>query len=525
MRIALAQFNPTLGDIESNATDILEAAGIAQEEDVDLLVLPPHALTGWPLEGLAEHLPFLDAVREQLTAIAEQAPVALLMAETCAQEFDGLDVAATEIFVLENSMANSLGCPELALPDESFGIDFGCDGISICLEDHFDEPEAEEGDTVLLEMCCDSFDDAFALPAARGKLERLQELARESGRFVAYLNLTGAADGTVFGGGSCVLTPAGELIGSCSACKQEIIAFDTKPLEEPEVLDPHEQLLDETELIWNSAVMATRDYMNKNGFADAVVGLSGGIDSAVVAAIAADAIGGQYVHGVLMPSKYSSAGSVDDSIKLAANLGIETVKIPIEDAVSCLHEVLAPACGGAVEGLAAENLQARIRTVYLMTLSNTHGWMVLNTGNKSEAAMGFSTLYGDTAGAFAPIGDLYKTQVYELARWRAAQGASIPQECIDKEPSAELYEGAKDADRLPPYEQLDAVLAAHIEAGMGAAELKAEGFDAALVERVLKTVTRNEYKRRNEPAAPHLGGIALTGQRCWPVSNGWTDRG
>ena len=139
--------------------------------------------------------------------------------------------------------------------------------------------------------------------------------------------------------------------------------------------------------------------------------------------------------------------------------------------------------------------------------------------------MGFSTLYGDTAGAFAPIGDLYKTQVYELARWRAAQGASIPQECIDKEPSAELYEGAKDADRLPPYKQLDAVLAAHIEAGMGAAELKAEGFDAALVERVLKTVARNEYKRRNEPAAPHLGGIALTGQRCWPVSNGWTDRG
>ncbi|MGN0072491.1 MAG: NAD(+) synthase [Coriobacteriales bacterium] len=525
MRIALAQFNPKLGDIESNATDILEAAAIAKEEDVDLLVMPPHALTGWPLDGLAEHPPFLDAVREQLSSIAEQAPVALLMAETTAQDFEGLDVAATELFVLENSMPNSLGCPELALPDESFGIDFGCDGISICLEDHFEEPVAEEGDTVLLELCCDTFDSPYALPAARGKLERLQELARESGRFVAYLNLTGAADATVFAGGSCVLTPAGELIGSCSACKQELISFDTKPLEEPELLDAQEQLVDETELIWNSAVMATRDYMNKNGFADAVIGLSGGIDSAVVAAIAADAIGGQYVHGVLMPSKYSSTGSVDDSVLLAANLGIETVKISIEQPVETFHQVLAAPCGGEVAGLAAENLQARIRTVYLMALSNAHGWMLLNTGNKSEAAMGFSTLYGDTAGAFAPLGELYKTQVYELARWRAAQGPSIPQACIDKEPSAELYEGARDADRLPPYELLDTVLAAHIEAGMGARELKEEGFDPKLVDRVLKTVARNEYKRRNEPIAPQLGGVALSTMRCWPVTNGWTDRG
>ncbi|MGN0037919.1 MAG: NAD(+) synthase [Coriobacteriales bacterium] len=525
MRIALAQFNPALGDLEGNATDILEAAGIAQEEDVDLLVLPPHALTGWPLEGLCEHLPFLEAVRRQLQELAEQAPVALLMAETTVQEFHGLDVAATEIFVLENSMANSLGCPELALPDESFGIDFGCDGISICLEDHFEGVVAEEGDTVLLEMCCDVFDDLEALPVARGQLERLQELARESGRYVAYLNLTGGQDSTVFAGGSCVLTPAGELIGSCSACRQEIISFDTKPLDAPEVLDAEALVQDELELIWNSAVMATRDYMNKNGFADAVIGLSGGIDSAVVAAIAADAIGGRYVHGVLMPSRYSSAGSVDDSLELARNLGIETVRIGIEEPVGAFHESLAAPCGGAVEGLAAENLQARVRAVYLMTLSNAHGWMVLNTGNKSEAAMGFSTLYGDTAGAFAPIGDLYKTQVYELARWRAAQGPSIPQACIDKAPSAELYEGARDEDRLPPYDLLDTVLAAHIEGGMGAADLKGEGFDPQLVGDVLKAVRRNEYKRRAEPIAPHFGGVALTEQRCWPITNKWCDRG
>lgn len=526
MRIALAQFNPKLGDIESNATEMLEAAQIAQEEyDVDIVIFPPHALTGWPLDGLADHEPFMRAVRAQVDELAQKAPLVMLLAETCLQEFDDATLPATELFVLDNASANSLGCPELSLPDESFGIDFGCDGISICLEDHFDEVVAEEGDTVLLELCADTFGEPCALPAARGRLGRLQDLAREANRFVAYLNLTGAADGEVFAGGSCVVTPAGQLIGSCSGCKQELLAFDTKPLEAPEALDLQEQLEDERSLMWSAAVMATRDYMNKNGFADCVIGLSGGIDSAVTAAIAADAIGGQYVHGVLMPSKYSSEGSVADALQLAKNLGIETVTIPIGDAVESLHGILGPACGGAVEGLAAENLQARIRTLYLMTLSNAHGWMLLNTGNKSEAAMGFSTLYGDTAGAYAPLGELYKTQVYELARWRAEQGPSIPEACITKAPSAELYEGAKDQDRLPPYDQLDALLKAHVEEGMGATELKGAGFDPAMVEQVLRTVARNEFKRRNEPVGPCLGGVALTGERSWPITNGWVDRG
>ena len=521
MRISLAQINPTLGDLEGNAASMLEAARNAREDDVDLVAFPPHALTGWPLQGLAEHPAFLEEVRTKIDFLAAEAPLAMLIAETCLCDCGEYELPGTELFVLENKTANSLGCPDYPKPGETFGIDRGCDGISISVGEHFYEPVAEESDTVLLELCCDVFDDFEALPAARGQLERLQELARESGRFVAYLNLTGGQDSAVFAGGSCVLTPEGELIASCSACRQEVVSFDTKPLEAPEPLDPAALEQDELELIWNSAVMATRDYMNKNGFADAVIGLSGGIDSAVVAAIAADAIGGQYVHGVLMSSRYSSQGSVDDALELASNLGIETVKIGIEEPVEAFHQVLAAPCGGEVSGLAAENLQARVRAVYLMELSNAHGWMVLNTGNKSEAAMGFSTLYGDTAGAFAPIGDLYKTQVYELARWRAAQGPSIPQACITKAPSAELYEGARDEDRLPPYETLDAVLAAHIEAGMGAAELKGEGFEPALVDEVLKTVARNEYKRHSEPVAPHFGGVALTEQRSWPITNRW----
>lgn len=524
MRIALAQMNPTVGDLDSNAAKILEAAQFAAEDDVDLVVFPAHALTGWPLDGLAYSDAFLADVRATLEDIAEKAAAHLLLSAPRAVELcEGFAEPLEELIVVDNHALNSLGFPQVAAEDESFGVDFGCDGVSICFDDHFDEVIAEEGDTVLLEMCADTFDNPYALPAAKGELERIVELARESGRFVAYVNMTGASDATVFAGGSCIVTPQGDLIAACSSCKQEIVTFDTKPLDAPEPIDFDDAREDANELMWNALVMATRDYMNKNRFSDALVGLSGGIDSAVVAAIVADAIGGEHVHAVLMPSKYSSDGSVQDALELARNHGMETLKLPINEPVESLHQVLGAACGGAVQGLAAENLQARIRTVYLMTLSNAHGWMLLNTGNKSEAAMGFSTLYGDTAGAYAPIGDLYKTQVYELARWRAAQGPSIPEACIVKAPSAELYEGAKDSDRLPEYGLLDTVLAAHIEGEMGAAQLVEQGFEPAIVNDVLRAVQRNEYKRRMEPMAPHLGGVALNAQRSWPVTNGWVD--
>ena len=205
------------------------------------------------------------------------------------------------------------------------------------------------------------------------------------------------------------------------------------------------------------------------------------------------------------------------------NLGITCDVIPITGPLEAFERVLAQACEGSVDGLAAENLQARVRTVELMTIANSHGWLMLNCGNKSEAAMGFSTLYGDTAGAFAPIGDIYKTEVYELAQWRNTHDAVIPQSAIDKEPSAELYEGARDIDRLPPYDKLDELLEAHIEDEMGAAELIEAGFDPELVETVLKTVQANEYKRRSEPIAPHVLGRSFTRDRAWPITNGWVD--
>lgn len=270
-------------------------------------------------------------------------------------------------------------------------------------------------------------------------------------------------------------------------------------------------------------VNALKGFMDDAGFSDVVIGLSGGMDSSLVAVMCADALGADRVHGVLMPGPYSTDHSVDDALDLARNLGIRTRTVSIAEPYRAFEAALAEACGGKLSGLAAENTQARCRMVCLMALSNAYGWMLVNTGNKSEAMMGYSTLYGDTAGAFAPIGDIYKTEVYELAEWRNTHETRIPQAIIDKEPSAELYEGARDIDRLPPYEQLDKLLEAHVEGEMGAAEAIEAGFDPELVATVFKTVQANEYKRRSEPIAPHVLGTSFTKDRAWPITNGWVD--
>jgi len=225
----------------------------------------------------------------------------------------------------------------------------------------------------------------------------------------------------------------------------------------------------------------------------------------------------------MMPSKVSSEGSVTDSRELAANLGISVEKVSIKKPLEAFDAALKGACEGKLEGLALENIQSRIRTVYLMAIANTYGWILLNTGNKSEAAMGFSTLYGDTAGAFAPIGDVYKTRVYELARWRNQQGLVIPREILTKAPSAELYEDARDSDRLPEYDVLDRILAAHVEGGKDLAGLVAAGFDRSLCDDVLRTVRACEFKRRQEPLAPEIS-VRSFERRAWPITCAFVDR-
>jgi NAD+ synthase (glutamine-hydrolysing) len=283
-----------------------------------------------------------------------------------------------------------------------------------------------------------------------------------------------------------------------------------------------ERLTEEAE-VYQALVTGTRDYVRKNGFADVVIGLSGGIDSSLVALVAVDALGAEHVHGVAMPSRYSSEGSLGDAEILAANLGIELMVIPIEPAHLSFSEMLRPVLSSAEPGLTEENLQSRIRGVILMALSNEKGWLVLTTGNKSEAAVGYSTLYGDTAGGFAVIKDVAKTAVYRLCRWRDSSGTSVvlPPDVLTKPPSAELRPEQRDDQSLPPYDILDPVLLAYVEDDMTAAELIDAGYDEELVRRVVRLVDLAEYKRRQTPPGVRVTPKAFGRDRRMPITNGY----
>jgi NAD+ synthase (glutamine-hydrolysing) len=274
--------------------------------------------------------------------------------------------------------------------------------------------------------------------------------------------------------------------------------------------------------VWSALCLGTGDYVTKNRFSDVVIGLSGGIDSSVVAMVAADALGPDHVTGVLMPSRYSSDHSITDAEALAANLGIRAMIVPIEDVHRSFLELLAEPFTGTQPGLAEENLQARIRGTILMSLSNKFNWMVLTTGNKSEMATGYSTLYGDMAGGFAPLKDVEKTLVYRLARWRNREGIVIPENVLDKPPSAELAPGQVDADSLPPYDVLDPILEGYVEGDRSVTELEAAGSDPATVRRVARLVDRSEYKRRQAPPGVRVSPKAFGKDRRLPITNGWT---
>ena len=275
------------------------------------------------------------------------------------------------------------------------------------------------------------------------------------------------------------------------------------------------------EEVWSALVLATRAYVHKNGFDEVVIGLSGGVDSSLVAAIAVDALGAKCVHGISMPSRYSSQGSEDDAKQLALNLGIDFSTIPIEPAHAAFTEMLDPSFSGLAPDLTEENLQSRIRGVILMALSNKRAWLVLTTGNKSETSVGYSTLYGDTAGGFAILKDCPKLLVYELCRWRNAQEASewIPESSISKPPSAELRPNQTDDESLPPYELLDGLLEAYVEQDQTADELLSQGYDSAIVEQITRLVDLAEYKRRQSPPGPRISEKAFGKDRRLPITN------
>lgn len=526
MRIAVAQINPRVGDLTGNMDRMLDYVRRAAEQDVDLVVFGAGSLTGAQIGGLADSHTFLEDAHAHLRAFANAAPIPALVSCVSVNELDEDSlVVVPEIYMAGDGHLETLGAPALLETDVVPVIEVAGGNIAILFDAHFEPGTELKNVDVLVEMNCEIFGDPGAAPAARGELRQFSAIASECGAYLVSANQCGAADTEIFSGNSTVTAPNGSLMHASPVDAEDLFVFDTSPAAVHEVQQRPAVELSTPEIVWRALVVATKDYVLKNGFTDVIIGVSGGIDSAVVTTIAVDALGPDHVHGVAMPGPYSSEHSLSDAQELACNLGIELQVLSIEKPLDAFFETLAEPCGGKVDGLAAENLQARVRTVELMTMANSHDWLMLNCGNKSESAMGFSTLYGDTAGAFAPIGDIYKTEVYELAEWRNNIAPVIPTAIIEKEPSAELYENARDIDRLPPYDQLDQLLEECIEEELGAEEAIANGFDPELVRTVYRAVQANEYKRRSEPIAPHVLGRSFSEGRSWPLTNGWVDPG
>jgi NAD+ synthase (glutamine-hydrolysing) len=351
--------------------------------------------------------------------------------------------------------------------------------------------------------------------------EMLCQRARDNELWLAYCNLVGGQDELVFDGRSVIISPAGEVVARGASFAEDLVIADFTPGAKLGASGDLAPVMGPEQEVYEAIKLGLGDYARKNGFTDVVFGLSGGIDSALVAAIAADALGAEHVHGVLMPSRYSSPGSVSDSLELAEALGINTLQLPVEEPFRAFLGTLEPAFEGREPDVAEENLQARVRGTLVMGLSNKFGWLPLATGNKSELAVGYSTLYGDMVGGFAPIKDVLKTRIYDLAKWRNAQGDSavIPQAIIDKAPSAELRPDQKDADSLPPYPVLDAILKHYVEKDDSRDDIVAMGFPAPIVERVIRMTDMAEYKRRQGPVGVKITQKAFGKDRRMPITN------
>jgi NAD+ synthase (glutamine-hydrolysing) len=597
LRIALAQVNATVGDLDGNAELIVAWTRRAAGRGARVVVFPEMMLTGYPVEDLALRASFVEASIETLHAVAARL------------EAEGLGGIAVVTGYLDRrtDLAARTGLPAGA-PQDAAALIYGGRVVITSAKHHlpnygvFDEfryfvpgdtlpvfriPTADgQSVEVAIAICEDLWQDGGpvsvcrrsgagllvvpnASPYERGKdgvrLDLVVRRAREAGSALAYANMVGGQDELVFDGDSILVTADGTLVARGPQFTEALVVADLDLPAAPPGEVPGDQPVDAQDgtvitikrvtlpdagaaradrpedaegpfwprlpdpaEVYAALVTGVRDYVNKNGFRSAILALSGGIDSALTATIAVDAIGADNVYVVLMPSRYSSEHSVSDAEDLVKRQGVHAVTIPIASVVDAFVKELAPA-GFPETGLPAENLQARVRGVVLMGLSNADGHLVLTTGNKSELAAGYSTLYGDSAGGFAPIKDVFKTMVWELARWRNAEAARhgmtppIPENSITKPPSAELAPGQLDTDSLPPYEVLDALLDDYVEKDMGSAELIAAGHDPALVERVLRMVDAAEYKRRQYPPGPKISQKNFGRDRRLPITNRWRE--
>jgi NAD+ synthase (glutamine-hydrolysing) len=529
MRVALAQIDVVVGDITGNAERVLAALAEGERVAADLVIAPELTLTGYPPEDLLAKTHFIE---ENLDALER-------IASACTSTSALIGFVERSDGVLHNAAAlcregriarvyRKRLLPNYGVFDEERYFEPGqgvlvaeIEGLAVSptiCEDIWMPGIAAEvagaGASLLVNISASPFH------AGKGvdREAMLRVRAADNGVWLAYCNLVGGQDELVFDGRSALISPAGEVVARAASFAEDFIVADIPPAGAPLELRV-EPMPSGAEEIYGALCLGLGDYVRKNGFTDVVIGLSGGIDSALTAAVAADALGPDRVHGVTMPSRYSSAGSVEDSHALAANLGIECIELPIEGPFSAMLDTLQPLFEGRPADVTEENLQARVRGTLLMALSNKFGWLVLATGNKSELSVGYSTLYGDMVGGFAPLKDVFKTRVYELARWRNRHGEIIPRSTVDKPPSAELRPDQTDQDTLPPYDVLDAILAAYVEEDLSRERIAAQGHDEQTVQRVCRMVDASEYKRRQGPLGIRVTPKAFGKDRRMPVTN------
>ncbi|MGC8511881.1 MAG: NAD+ synthase [Acidimicrobiales bacterium] len=579
LRLALAQINPVVGDLEANTAKVVQLLGQAESYGADIAVFPELAVTGYPPEDLLLKPGFVADNRRALERIAKAATGLVAVVGFVDEQTDLYNAAAVCAGGGVRGVYHKQVLPNYGVFDEQryFASGSGADqlfgvcgvrvGVSIC-EDAWTpsgpiSAQAAAGAELMININA----SPYSVGRVADRERMLATRAADSSCALVYVNCVGGQDELVFDGASMVFDERGDLVASLPQFEEalSILDLNVRPVFRKRLIDPrgrtitnplpvvpvwqttrsrnsmsskgqtypgtvavslgahlHERLA-RLEEMYQALVLGTRDYVRKNGFTDVVIGLSGGIDSSLVAMVAVDAVGADHVHGVAMPSRYSSQGSVDDARSLATNLGIDLRVIGIEEPHQAFLDLLAGTLSAEQPGLAEENLQSRIRGLVLMALSNKLGWLVLTTGNKSEAAVGYSTLYGDTAGGFAVIKDVAKTTVYRLCAWRDSSGPHplLPPDVMTKPPSAELRPDQRDDQSLPAYDLLDPLLEAYVEEDMTALDLVEAGFDEAVVSKVVRMVDVAEYKRRQTPPGIRITAKAFGRDRRVPITNGY----